>query len=299
MSLALDKTPFWKPVALLLLSCMLFTVYSLMVKLLSSELPPAQIAFSRFFFGYLFLQIASFAKARKIRLFWPEKQYLTLHLIRIGARIYAVITAVSALKYLSLSEERALSYLAPILFSIMGYVFLKEKLSSLRWLAILLGIMGVNIVAAPSYVSLSVMLLVYLSGRVAAAVADLYIRILRQRGESSQNVVGALFLIGSIVLGLLMPSTWINPSLYGWLGMIFIGISGSLFQYLYSYAFGSLGATMVAPFSYTTLFWAFCFDYLIFGSIPDLYGIIGSLLVVADAGLAILSIYRERREERC
>lgn len=292
-----NRTKFWQPVALILISFVLFTVYSLVVKLLSSELPVAQIAFARFFFGYLCLQIGSLIGSGRFRLFWPERKHLPLHAIRIIARIYAVITAVYALKYLSLSEERALSYLAPILFSIMGYFFLKEKMTGLRWIAIFLGLLGVNIVATPSYFSLSVMLIVYLSGRVAAAVADVYIRILRQRDESSENIVGLLFLIGSLVLGLLMPSTWVNPSFYGWIGMIIVGLSGAIFQYLYSHAFGALGATMVAPFSYTTLFWALVFDYLIFGSIPDMYGIIGSLLVLADAFLAIYTICRERRQE--
>lgn len=269
---------------------------SLIIKLVRSDIPIAQIAFARFLFGLIALQIIYFFQNKKLKFFFPQDR-IGLHFGRTSLGICSVLSSIHVLGYLSLGDQQAIGYLNPIIFSIFGWIFLKESVSALRWLAIMLGLIGVSLVASPSYGAFSLPLVLYILGCIAAASSDIYVRLLRREGESSQNIVGSFFLGGAVVTAMLVPGVWVTPDFITLLGLIAIGLFGMFFQYLYSFALGALGATMVAPFTYTTLLWAFLFDYFIFGVLPDMYGVIGSLLVVADALFAMLSIYYERRRK--
>ena len=50
-------------------------------------------------------------------------------------------------------------------------------------------------------------------------------------------------------------------------------------------------ASFLAPFNYAKLLWAVALGYLVFGDVPDLHVVAGSVVIVAS-GLYVL--YRER-----
>jgi len=51
-------------------------------------------------------------------------------------------------------------------------------------------------------------------------------------------------------------------------------------------------ASMVAPFDYTAMLWAFLLGYVLFGELPDAFIVIGAAVVV---GAGLFVIWRERQ----
>lgn len=282
---------------LVVVSYMMLSLYSLIVKILVQEMPVSQIIFANSLIGYLILQVISLFSSGKFSHYIPQKHRL-LYLVRIVPILGSMYAGAYILNYLSLGEEKAIGYVTPIIFSIIGWLYLKETVPALRWLALFLGLVGVSIVAKPTFEVFSLPLIIYLISRLGVAIGDIALRLLRQKGESPQDIIGAILLGGIIISPCFISSEWGVPSVNNCCGLVVIAIFLVAVHCFCGYALGILGATMFAPFSYTTLFWAILFDFIFFGILPDIYGVIGTLLVVADAGFAVVSIYLERRKVR-
>ncbi len=74
--------------------------------------------------------------------------------------------------------------------------------------------------------------------------------------------------------------------------LVAIGVIGGLSHIFLTESYRYAPASVVAPFDYVTLLWAFLFGYVLFGEIPTLYVYVGAAIVAAS-GLFV--IWRERR----
>ena len=93
-----------------------------------------------------------------------------------------------------------------------------------------------------------------------------------------------------------LPWLWVQPSLGEFGLMMALGLIGAAGQFLLFEGFRLAAASLVAPFEYTSLVWAFCLSYLIWGDIPKLPVFLGAGLIIASAMLVILGEWRARRK---
>jgi drug/metabolite transporter (DMT)-like permease len=70
-----------------------------------------------------------------------------------------------------------------------------------------------------------------------------------------------------------------------------VGILGGLAQYTYFEAMRRAPVSILAPFEYTSLIWAFALGFLIWGDIPSANVTTGAVLI---GGAGILIIFSER-----
>jgi drug/metabolite transporter (DMT)-like permease len=97
---------------------------------------------------------------------------------------------------------------------------------------------------------------------------------------------------GLAILIVLLPFSYVTPTM-GQVGFcIILGIVSSVGQYLMVLAYRHAAASVLAPFSYSQLLWATTFGYFIFAAFPDRWTLAGAVLIVA-AG-----IYSARAERR-
>ena len=89
-----------------------------------------------------------------------------------------------------------------------------------------------------------------------------------------------------------MPWFWTWPRAVDWPLFIGCGIAGGVGHLFLIRAFQSAPASVVAPFSYSSLVWATIFGFVIWGDWPDLWTWAGAALIIGS-GLYIFS--RERR----
>ena len=133
------------------LSVCAFSIMDLIVKW-STDYPIGQVLFFRGFFGIIFY----FFIIPKDRL---NNFYLTkragLHFLRCLSGLIALVAIFIALRSLPLATVVSISFAAPIFTTILSIFLLKEKVGIFRWLAVLIGFIGILVTTLPNNLSLT------------------------------------------------------------------------------------------------------------------------------------------------
>ena len=129
-----------------------FSIMDIIVKW-SVDYPIGQVLFFRGFFGIIFY----FFIIPKNRL---HNFYLTkrsgLHFLRCLSGLIALVAIFIALRSLPLATVVSISFAAPIFTTIFSIFLLKEKVGVYRWMAVLVGFIGILVITEPGISSLNV-----------------------------------------------------------------------------------------------------------------------------------------------
>jgi drug/metabolite transporter (DMT)-like permease len=273
----------------------LFTVMDATVKQISNHYPTGQIVFCRNFFAFLPILIflaktggLSFRTSRPLG-----------HLMRGLFGVTSMYCFFLSYKLLPLSDAVALSLSSPIFMTVMAIPLLGEKVGIRRWAAVFVGFIGVLIMTRPGAGVFEVAALVPLIAAVFYDLAMVTVRKLNQERSGTVVFYFTLFasLAGLITIPLGRPEwagyglgPWIWPNAGDFLVLVIIGMIGGVGQILLTNAFRSAPMSVVAPFDYTALVYAFILGYFCFNEVPDAYLITGGLTVVASG---IYIVHRE------
>jgi drug/metabolite transporter (DMT)-like permease len=229
------------------------------------------------------------------RLHHLKTERLGGHALRAGVGMTGMVCSFGATLLLPLAESTVLGFTAPLFAVILTALVLREHVGPWRWLAVLLGFLGVVIVAQPSGAPISTLGAAgaLASGLVTASIAFM-IRSLG-RTEKSISVVFYFSLLGSVLLLPVLPFYLTAHSSEQWLILVAIGLIGMLGQLLMtaSVRYGPIASVIVMD--YTALIWATLFGWLVWHYLPSPATWIGAPLIVA-AGVVIA--WREHRLSR-
>ena len=118
------------------LAGVLFVVFTALVRYVGNELHPIQAAFTRYLFGLLvLLPLVLRSRAALFR-----TRHLRLHGFRGFIHAIAVMLWFFAASRLPIAEVTALSFISPIFVVIGAVVFLRERLTRPRIIAVALGL---------------------------------------------------------------------------------------------------------------------------------------------------------------
>ncbi|QNP46931.1 DMT family transporter [Sphingomonas sediminicola] len=196
-----------------------------------------------------------------------------------------------ALILLPLADATAINFTAPIFATILSFLILREDVGLHRWGAVVLGFIGVLIVARPGGSSLPILgIAIALVGAVGQAGVTTTLRHL-QRSENVAAIVFWFAIAGIVVGGLLMP---FFGRLHGLTALALVvagGLAGGVGQLLMT---SSLRApvSVVSPFDYLQIVAATIYGWLLFSDVPSLHTILGAALI---AGSGIYTALREHR----
>ena len=129
-----------------------FSLMDVIVKW-SVEYPIGQILFFRGFFGILFYFFV--IPRDRLHNFYQTKR-LGLHLLRCISGLIAIIAIFIALRELPLATVVSISFAAPIFTTIFSIFLLSEKVGVYRWLAVLVGFIGILIITEPGINELNI-----------------------------------------------------------------------------------------------------------------------------------------------
>ena len=96
--------------------------------------------------------------------------------------------------------------------------------------------------------------------------------------------------VGTIVLSVLMPFSWVAPNATEIALGLCMGILFAIGHWFVVLAYRQGNASLIAPFSYVQLIWAGTLGYLVFGDFPDAWTMVGAAIVIASG---IYVFYRE------
>ncbi|MCP1496440.1 drug/metabolite transporter (DMT)-like permease [Pseudomonas migulae] len=201
--------------------------------------------------------------------------------------IVAWLLYYTAARDLTLAEMTTLYFSAPIMVTVLAAVILKERASGWQWFSLVLGFIGVIIACRPS--NMADPLPIVLTLLAAMCWAFTYIQL---RQVDDQTSVLEQMLITNVVFVICMtvalPWTHTPAPTPTWLGMLGAGLVGGIGQFLLFASFQRATATVLAPFEYTGLIWAFLLSSLIWGTLMDVSLMIGAGLIAVSGTLAMI-----------
>ncbi|WLH21177.1 DMT family transporter [Pseudomonas simiae] len=194
----------------------------------------------------------------------------------------------TAAKDLSLAEMTTLYFSAPIMVTLLAALILKERASRGQWIALIIGFVGVIIACRPTHMLDPWPITLTLGAALCWAFT--YIQ-LRQVDPSSTVLEQMLItnVVFVVCMGMTLPWTHTPAPALAWLGMLAAGLVGGIGQFLLFASFRRATATLLAPFEYTGLIWAFILSSLVWGTLMDGSLIIGAVLIAISGTLAMLS----------
>jgi drug/metabolite transporter (DMT)-like permease len=212
---------------------------------------------------------------------------------------------------LPLADIAAIRFSGPLLITLLSVVILGEKVGPRRWLALLVGFLGVLLIVRPGSATFNLGSILILISVLFNALTVILTRKL-QTNDSSATMAyysSLVYLVAALVLAPLpaivrdVPNAhpsiafliraWSMPALIDLVIMAGLGLVWAGWMYFMSRAYSVAQASVIAPFEYVSLPINIMWGFLIWQEVPTIATLAGACLTLFS-GLYLL--YRERRE---
>lgn len=271
----------------------IFAIMDALMKRLSAHYEPLQVACLR-----CLSSIALLGMAIAWRRSWSALRVSVpaLHALRSILGITMLASFVFAVHRLSLAQTYSLFMAAPLLMTALSVPIHKDRVSGRRWAAIAAGMGGVLIILQP-WKSGAFSMIAAAAAALATicySLSGLTVRTLARRDSSLSMVFWYLVLVGT-GSGALVLGRWRAIESGDWKWLAAIGLSGGLGQLWITEAFRRAPPSVVGPFEYTAILWAFAIDWVFWSAVPSASLLFGAAIVVAS-GIAVIVEERRRAE---
>jgi S-adenosylmethionine uptake transporter len=185
-----------------------------------------------------------------------------------------------ATRYMPLADVMTFYMATPLIITALSAPLLGEKVERFRWIAVLVGFVGVLIALRPSPQMLSWAAPIALFGAIAYALSQTITRDLR--GIHWVPLVLWQFVGTGLVGAATIPWAWTTPSLFD-LGLMFlVGVVAMICIICVVRALGFARVAVLAPLQYTGLLWAAILGWLIWRDVPTLPIVIGNAIIIGS-----------------
>lgn len=296
-----------KGISYLFLALLITSLHSIAVKWLGGSYPVLEMVVVRNFVAVLFTLL--FYRLEGKRGLPTTKQY-KLEFMRGIFLFFSYTTFMMGLAALPLAEAEAIRISGPLMITILSVWMLGEKVEPVRWLALVIGFLGVLLIIRPGSASFNIGSVFTLVSVLFYALAVISTRKLQATDSSATMayysslvyLVTALILTpGTLIIGEIPdahPSIafllrhWSLPTLLDGIIMCGLGLAWAGFTYFGARAYSLAQASVAAPFEYLSLPINVLWGFAIWQERPTLLTWAGATLTILS-GLSIL--YRERR----
>jgi drug/metabolite transporter (DMT)-like permease len=257
-------------------------------KFLNLHMDPLQVVWARYASGFVLALLLSNPVIKPAILVTKRP---VLQIFRSALLLLSTILNFIALQYLQLDQALAILFSTPFFVAVLSGPMLGEWVGWRRWIAILVGFLGVVVVARPGPGGIHPAAMLTLAGAFCYAIYIITTRVLA-RSDSNETTLFYSNLVGAVAMLPVLPFVWTTPqNALLIILMIAIGAFGSFGHYLLIIAHRMAPAAVLAPFIYSQLLWTTILGFLVFADVPNRWTLTGAAIVVAS-GLYLL--YRER-----
>lgn len=265
-----------------------------LMKYLGDDYVPSQIVCLRYFFASISLLLISIFK-KNLRSCLISKRY-RLHGVRAIFLFVAILLYCAALHRLPISTVIALNFVIPLFTLLFAYCFLKERIGRDRFLATLIGFIGVCVIFEPynEDFATSYAILLLLSSALFAILDVINKRYVTREGPFTMVFYTAVFtFIISLPFAIF---SWELPSARDWILFAGIGIGANLLLYCILKSFEHVDVSAVAPFRYLELILSALVGYYIFNELPSIATIVGAMIIIPCTLYIVFSETRRSRD---
>ena len=255
-----------------------FSLMDVIVKW-SDAYPVGQVIFFRGFCGLI--PILFLIPKDRFLDFYKTNRPL-LHFKRCLAGLIALTSIFIALRNLPLATVVSISFAAPIFTTIFSIFLLNEKVRFYRWLAVIVGFIGIVVISEPGYTSLNIFYIY----PIIFCLGLSYVAIAIRKLSTTEPVwlIGFFFSFSIMILSFFtFYQGWIMPSLKDLFLLSMIGILGGLANLWLTQSYKFSEVSLVTPLKYLALVFAIIFGYFIWNEIPTPKTLMGAFLVIISS----------------
>ena len=299
-----------KGILLILSGMALFSIQDSLIKYIFEESALYELYFGRTLIALVLLFI--FLKFTSQKLVF-KTHYPLLTCCRVICFFFGFSFFYISLTYMSLAMANALFFSSPFFISILAIIFLGEKVGIRRWIAILVGFIGVYIVLNPDFENFNYMKLAPVACALFYAISMTITKITSDK----DNVYSQMFhlYIGAIGISILffiftgkgqfntfsdptfqfITREWFTNPTYAWPYIVAMGFVAAVSFYCVFSAYSVASPSVVSLFEYSLIIWAIIIGYVLFNDVPTIRTFVGVVLII---GAGVYIYLREKVKDQ-
>jgi drug/metabolite transporter (DMT)-like permease len=296
--------------AMAVLGTVAFSVNDMLIKSMSGDYALHQVTLFRSLGACLFLfgvALPLMGGRGQLRMARPGMHALRGLLVVLANGLFFM-----GLASMPLAEGVAISFVAPLVITLLSVIVLKETVGPWRWASIVLGMLGVLVIVRPGTEAFQWAALLPVGGAVCYAVMQI---VTRRIGAGENAVMLAVtiqiaFILSSALSGLLLGHGrwedvggasvqfllrgWVWPDAGDWWVFILMGVASGAGGFFISAAYRGSDAALVASFEYMAMPMALFWGVVIFAEWPGPVELAGIGLIL---GAGLVLVWRESRKK--
>lgn len=269
----------------------LFTLLNATMKKLALEIDPWLVGFLRYLLGGMVMLAPALHLG--VRELWPKAP--KLQLARGLFHFAGMMVWFAALPIVTLTELTAIGFSGPIFICVGAVLFLSERMTGARWVAILVGFAGVLLVVNPfgggGFSGISKGMLLMLASVPLFAASFLVAKALTRHERSDIMVLWQHLLVSLGLLPFALAS-WTMPSMSQWALLVVCGFIGAGGHYCLTRSFRVADISAVQSVKFLELVWAAILGFFMFGTLPGGWTLAGGSVILVS------TLWLARRESR-
>jgi drug/metabolite transporter (DMT)-like permease len=264
------------------LSAFFFSLMGALVKLAGETLPSQEIVFFRSFLVLIF----AYVELRRLEIS-PWGQNKKLLLVRGTTGFIALSCFYYAVTHLPLADATVIMYSNPVFTGILAALFLGESLSKIEVGGVVLCVVGVVLIAQPSFVFGGDSRLpifdvgIAFAGAIAAAISYVIVRQLRRTEEPMVVVFYFPLVATPASIPFAIPDA-VLPNWYELGILLAIGVVTHIAQVMMTKGLHLEKAGRATAVSYLQIVFAFILGMLFFDEFPNVLSVVGAVLIVGS-----------------
>lgn len=263
----------------ILAAAFFFSLMTYFVRI-AGDVPSLQKAFFR---NFVALIVATVMLWRTEEKFYIKKGSLPFLFLRAACGFTGLVCNFYAIDRLNIADANMLNKLSPFFAIVFSVFILKEKANKIEWAAVIMAFIGALFVMKPSFNMSFIPALLGAVGGLGAGVAYTFVRLLGNRGERGKVIVFFFSLFSTVALAPVMIFHFTPMSLKQWIILILAGIAAMGGQLNITAAYTYAPAKEISVFDYSQIIFAALLGFLFLGQIPDVYSLLGYIIIIGAA----------------
>jgi len=297
----MQASPFVRAVCFVLVAILLFDMQGVIIKFLGDRYPVQQLAAFRNLFG-LIPSILVLTLSRE----WHSRgRLLKIRQWRLGLLRGLFIAMAQFCFYLSITKMElatasTLAYISPVLITLLSIPILKHHVGLWRWLAVIIGFIGVVVIMGPGTDVFTVYSLLPIGAAFGYSLSTVCVRLFDEHNPTAllnmYASIGAL--LGALVIVTATGGYHEVETLGDWGLLLCMGLVGGFAVLALIIAYRLARPSSLSPYEYFGIPFAFLLGWLFFDEAPFEKLIPGVFLIVAGGMLIAWREHRKRIERK-
>lgn len=269
-----------KGIICILISGLGFSLMALFVKL-AGDLSVMQKALVRNLIAGSIAAIPLIKHLKTVSYPQGKKEWFILFLRSLTGTL-GVICYFYSINEIHLADATIIQRISPFILLILSYIFFKERMAKVEFVAVIFAFIGIIFVVKPSVSEfLTPGAAVALLGAFFAGASYTSLRYLGLHGISAEFIVFFFSIFSTVSLLPFVILDFEPMTNYQMLMLAFVGIFGAVGQFGLTYAYKFAAAKSLSVFDYAQIIFSGILGYIFLFEIPDVYSVIGYIIIIA------------------